>query len=515
MGSVTMHSAKLPSIKLDTTLTDLYRRANPDLAKKRVAQVLCGVNSGIGLSADFPRNATYLYQDSPFNNETRDDLDSTNVALQRSLAMKYLSLVPQRDAFISGSSVVILFHSDQTLEQREHDRREAESTLSVLDETMRPELVFCPGPAAIPLREHAIDMIAYKLALDSLAAYPLTVDLDTHWFLNSKAGLARSGLPTPKATILETTGCADAADLCCDICRADQREIPFIPPGCKDSRGRWFNRQMEAIVGAVRERSVPFVLKNQQTFGGAGTWVVKTEAEKESLLHELASDNGVLRKLLSQLTAANNHLAAGTIVLTDVVADPIGDYGLTFFATTEGGAIFLAVSEQVTDESNAWVGSTIGYGRQELLRKKFTPLMEKVASWLAQHGYYGPAGVDILETGVAGQTESHTGEATMYHIVDLNVRTSGSLCLPLLRGHFVGRGLQFASTLSVAVMGSRADFIEHWKDGFESGRMCILSWYEDPRSGKSIADIVIGAESMEILQRDMKRVKDDTEEVTF
>ncbi|EON97856.1 putative solid-state culture specific atp-grasp domain protein [Phaeoacremonium minimum UCRPA7] len=508
-------AVKLPKIKLDTTIAELFKRAKPQDAEKRLGLVLCGVNCGMDLSPDFPRNTKFLYQDSPFNTIPRQDLSNGNIELQKSLAMKYLSLIPQRDAFISGNAAVVLFNVDQTPEQMEHDRHEAEATISVLDSSQRPELIFCPGPAKIPVKEHHIDKIAYKLALDGLQEYPLTIDLETHWYLNSKAALALSGLPTPRAEVIEVAGFGPTADACCDICTTDRGELVFIPSKCTGSRGEWLREQTKLIIAAIERRSIPFVVKNQQTFGGAGTWVISTEKQKRDFLADFNGEDGVLRKLLSSVTKDNYHLKPGTFIISDLVKDPIGDYGLTFFVYDTGEATFLAVSEQMIDGNNAWIGSTINYTHQGKLYQKFEPLMKKTAAWLSKHGYYGPAGMDILETRTPGETDSHTGEQTAYHIVDLNVRTSGSLCLPLLRGHFTSRSMNCASSFSITVKGGRDEFIEKWKDGFESGQMCILSWYEDSDAQESIADVAVGAESEEQLQKQMKRVRDATEEVTF
>ncbi|KLU85470.1 hypothetical protein MAPG_04493, partial [Magnaporthiopsis poae ATCC 64411] len=97
-------SIRLPTVRLDTTLAELYARASPRLAGKRVAQVLSGTNSGMNLSDHFPRNSKYLYQDSPFNSADADRDESETA--RRELAVKYLSLIPQRDAFITGAAPV-------------------------------------------------------------------------------------------------------------------------------------------------------------------------------------------------------------------------------------------------------------------------------------------------------------------------------------------------------------------------------------------------------------------------
>ncbi|KAG7106927.1 hypothetical protein HYQ44_020373 [Verticillium longisporum] len=508
-------------MSLDTTLADLYRQAAPRTKARRIAQVLCGVNSGLPLSAKFPRNTKYLYQDSPFNTTAAKapSCPDEKAALTRELAMKYLSLIPQRDAFISGSAPVILFHIDHDdPAQVEHDRAEAEATVSVLDADQKPELVFCAGPADIPVQEKGIDVIAYKLMVDGLEKYDLLVQPDVHWFVNSKDALAKSGLPTPKCEIIDLEGHGGAQRGCCEVCVSggDGEGNEFvIPAACEGARGQWFAQESERILQKIAQRSLPFVLKNQQTFGGAGTYVIRTEEERGKVVGDLRE--GVLRKLMSSVTEANAHLRPGALILSDLVDEPIGDYGLTFFVTKEEAEpVFLAASEQMIGEGNAWIGSTINYRRQDELKKKFAKLVKKVAAWLRSHDYVGPAGADVLETtSESVMDEGVDDELTRYHIVDLNVRTSGSLALPLMKTHFTGRGLDNASSFSISSKHSRDDFVTLFRDDFESGKMCILSWYQDRDTGTSLADVAVGAATPEDLKKEMQRVRDATDEVTF
>lgn len=545
MGST---SINLPTIRLDTTLTDLYKLADPSTAHLRLGLVLCGVNSAIALTPSFPRNKKYLYQDSPFNNIPPSELKAVADAtsnphngtsdLQRSIALKYLSLIPQRDAFIAGGpqTPTIFFNVQPgSAEQEAHDAREAEQTLAVLSPEQRPKLVFCSGPADISVRELGIERLAVKIMLDDLEkeGYPLVVDQETQWFLNSKAGLAESGLPTPRAEVVDVDGHVPVPALeCCEVCKeGDQGKggMKFIPAGCTGTRGRWVEKQMREIVENVEARKTPFVFKTQQTFGGAGTWVVSDEAKKRELVEELTDDEtGVLRKLLSQVTVKNEQMKPGSVVLSEMVRDPVGDYGVTFLVGKGGEAHFLAASEQMINEDNAWIGSTINYARQEKLKEKFQGIMRQTAEWVGKRGYIGPVGIDILETKKIPEDEqlqkngvsSADGEKTAHYIVDLNVRTSGSLALPLLKGHFTSRGLTCASSFSTTVKGSRKEFMETWREAFESGRMLIMAWYEDKTSNggeevESIGDVVVGGKDEKDLQHLMKRVRESTEEVTF
>ena len=137
----------LPSIRLDTTLEDLYKRHCLTLADKRIGHIFCATTCAASLSPDSPRNRQYIYQDSSFNDAGWSG--KTDAEVQQILAPKYLSLVPQRDAFIAGQSSVFFFHSSREEEVMRHDRLETQRTLAVLEDDQKPEVIFCAGPSNV------------------------------------------------------------------------------------------------------------------------------------------------------------------------------------------------------------------------------------------------------------------------------------------------------------------------------------------------------------------------------
>ncbi|EGS22644.1 uncharacterized protein CTHT_0011160 [Thermochaetoides thermophila DSM 1495] len=574
---------RLPTITLDTTISDLYRLANPSSPDRRIAWLACGTSSGVNLTPSVPRNVKYSYQDQAFISAPWKDLLSPSAAFQRTLAKKHLTLVAQRDAFIAGKALMVQFHIGRDEEEKKWDVLEAERTLSVLNETQRPEMVFCTGPGDLPekVKEKGIEQVEYKIVFDDLErAIPRSHSLETHWMLNSKAALARSGLPTPKAEVIEPEPGWPGVEPgdCCAVCGeiAEQTNLPFIPPGCSGPRGEWLAQQTERIIAAVRAREVPFVFKTQQCWGGAGTWLVPDEEAKRRLLGDLEDTpglnegDGLLRKLLSLQTRENEHMAPGAILLMEMITAPKADYGLTFVVTETGEAVFLAAAEQMiarstpgnspsstesstpslsaslsddgnsssssstSNESNtlshgtnttktsttsgvSWVGSTIHYTRQSILQERFMPLMSRIARWIHNASnctYTGPVGADVLELDPDDDPQGRTCV-----IVDLNVRTCGSMCLPLLRTHFVRRGMNCAAGFSMRVCGlRRVDFFRRWRTMLEEGRMIILSWFEERLEEgemESLVDVVIGAEDEEGLREVMRMVRGGTEEVAF
>ncbi|CAM1501400.1 Fc.00g105620.m01.CDS01 [Cosmosporella sp. VM-42] len=328
-----------------------------NFALKWIAQVLCGTTAAIPLSSHIPRNAKYLYQDGSFNRKPGEEFDGSRAAFQIHLAVKYLSLVAQRDAFVYGPTDPIFFNIDPSPAQVTHDRRQAVETMTVVAEHPRPNLLLCPGLKNIPVKEAGIDLIAYKLVLDDLEGYGLIVPPETHWYLNSKEMATAEMLP-PVAIHAETASMASAFQR---IAQA---------PEASSSR----TNSLLSMIGCP----VPFVLKNQQTFGGAGTYFARTEDERQQLIRDLTG--GISQRLLSSITSSNVHLAPGTLLLSEIVAEPTRDYALTFFVPeNHGEPIFLAAPEQMIEGDTPWIGSTIDYRRQGELGNRFSGLIKKIA----------------------------------------------------------------------------------------------------------------------------------------
>ncbi|KAH7218145.1 hypothetical protein DER44DRAFT_835364 [Fusarium oxysporum] len=433
---------QLPKAVLDTTLNDHYRQAGSEYRNKRIGQVL---NSFSALGGPFT---------SSKGSRTEKEDSAT--------AIKHLSLVNQRGAFVCGTAPVIFFYMDGDSKKRDHDRKQVAKTSATLPDCQRLQPVFCEGPDSIPINETGIDLLACKVVHDSLERHSNVVPLETHCGLDS-----------------------------------------FVIPGdCTGNRGTWLKEQSQRIYDALKSHPLPFVLKNQATFGGAGTFIAKTEEERQKIIDNLGK--GFLGRLLSSVNADNSHLEPATMLLSDMIQNPIGDYGMTVFNNKKGQEpVFLGVSKQMIQDGTAWVGSTIDYRQQSELRLKFETLTNQIPEWLRSYEYIGPAGADALE------------DADGFHVVDLNVRTTGSCCLRLLRKHFTNRELYIASSFSTDVQQRRDEFLDMFKAEFQDGRMCVISWYEDQEKGSSLAELVIGGEDDDRLKELMDRVNEMSKSVTF
>ncbi|UPK99320.1 hypothetical protein LCI18_010255 [Fusarium solani-melongenae] len=496
--NITDTTMKLPTVVLDTTLTDLYRQSGSPCADKCIGQVLGTFSATLTLGPKVPPNRKYIYQDSPFTSShdmtTADDAITT---------IKYLSLLNQRDAFMCGTSPAIFFHMGSSPQRKRHDQKQVVKTLATLSDAQRPPLVFCDGPEYIPIKEANIDVVACKAISDYLEGYENVVPLETHWFLNTKRALAESGLPTPKSVAVTVEGFPINAESCCALCIENCLDGFVIPSDCVGARGTWLREESSRLYQAIESYPLPFVLKNQMTFGGAGTFIVRTEKDRQGIINDFGK--GFLCRLLSSVNEINSHLEPATLLFSDLIQDPIGDYGITFFVNEKGRRpIFLGVSEQIIEGDTAWVGSIIDYRQQNELRVKFSSLVVQISEWLQSCGYLGPAGADVLED----------ADGTLY-VVDLNVRTTGSCSLPLLRTHFTSRGLDCASSFAVDVEKRRDEFINMFLSEFQQGRMCILSWYEDEMSGCSLGHLVVGAQDEVSLKELTDRVRETCGHVIF
>lgn len=523
-------------VTLDTTIADLYRQGSPSTAHQRYGHLACGGNSTINLTDEFPRMLKYTYQDSAFQGTPKHELTETNRQLRRSLTTKYLGLVTQREAFIVGDTTAVFFHTDpHNAERIEHDKKAAQTSVSVLNPSQRPHLVFCPGPTKIPMKEHRLDVLTCKLQIDPLEAYPMAVDLSTQYVLNTKESLARSGLPTPKCKVLKLEGYNSIPPSdCCTACKSESDGQYYIPASCTGPRNEWLSSQVDRTIAAIEAHPLPFVLKNQQSFGGSGVFLIHAESERSDIIDRLTGKQELLRKLFSQVTARNHHLSPGNILLSDMVRDPTSDIGLTLFVTdrtpspdqnhvlnhndyngvqysNDDGYIFMGASEQIIENGSRWTGNTISYPAQQSLHQKFAPLMRQIAGWCHSQGYFGPVGADVLET--AEPCDTAAGRST-FQIVDLNVRTSGSMALPLLQTHFYKkRGLPVAGSFTLTTKNlNREQFVtDRFRRECESGEIVLLSWYQyqedtEEEGATSFADGVVGAKDKEALKKLLKRI---------
>ena len=101
--------------------------------------------------------------------------------MQRSVAVRYLSFVPQHGAFAAGNISVVLFNVDTSEGNTVHSKQEAEEIICSLTTIQRPTLVLFPSPEQRSIEVIGADLLAAKRDFDQLERFSLAVDLDTHY----------------------------------------------------------------------------------------------------------------------------------------------------------------------------------------------------------------------------------------------------------------------------------------------------------------------------------------------
>ena len=79
--------------------------------------------------------------------------------------------MPQYDAFAAGNMPVVLFNLDNSEGNKARSREEAEKTISTLNASQRPTLLFYSSPKEILVAETGIDLLVAKVEFDELEGF--------------------------------------------------------------------------------------------------------------------------------------------------------------------------------------------------------------------------------------------------------------------------------------------------------------------------------------------------------
>ncbi|KAL9470907.1 hypothetical protein ACSS6W_008848 [Trichoderma asperelloides] len=439
-------------ISLDYTLYDLYAVDNDGTTRPDLFYYPFGFKIDEGLPVKFVYN---------FGLET--EMKST--ADPNALMEMVVRGLAQRYGFFAGKLHIILPISTFG-EKRENPKQvELEKTFSQIQHDQSPNLSFVTSPDDIVLRPETA--IAVVVPTDSILKIPHAVDPDTHYELLSKRGLAFSGLPTPPTAVID-------AELGPDDVQDPQR----------------LQQAMHRMLEPLDTYQIPFFVKLNQSVSGKGVFAVTSEARRAQIKKILSVQ---LQEMLGQINEINNHLYPSSFILQDYVPGEV--VALSMFVTQKGQAIFNACCRQRFDSKGYWIGGQISYLDQETLKRKYSGIMNQIAEFLHQRGYYGPAGADIV-----------TGDDGKHYTVDLNVRVTGTHPLGPLAGHFTQRGLINATIITEYFTCSRSDFERAFKAEIADGALIICSWVREEAIGLSHGGITIGGADNEKLEKLMARV---------
>jgi hypothetical protein len=183
------------------------------------------------------------------------------------LAREFLQLVPQLFGFLAGNMSVIMFDLDPVPEEerpvvdgsnaslRQH-QYDALHVFKLLGPHQRPNLSFVQAPKDI--RFDSNTKFAILNPMDCLEILPQLVPAEGHYTVLSKHTLAKSGLPTPPTTVIDT--------------RLKPEDILTSPAS--------INAESERMLSIIDGRMTPFIIKLPQALSGQGVFIVRNEQDK-------------------------------------------------------------------------------------------------------------------------------------------------------------------------------------------------------------------------------------------
>jgi hypothetical protein len=395
----------------------------------------------------------------------------------------------QRFAMCAGSMDVYMFNMGKDSPDNkasQHFRNSIESTLKTLDESQQPRPIYLEASSTYPVPPNV--KLAPRLPLDGMQKVSHILDPDIHYELLSKRGLAISTITTPAVKLI---------DLGTDSEIQEKRDYSYqkMYPGfyypdiplSNHTIQKWKDETLEAITF----KTLPFVVKLQQTLYGDGTFIVTTEEKRQSVINRLPS---IWHHNLSRTNASNLHLRPATMIVSEFVTSKPGQqisWAITFFVRRDGGATFISCCPQIFTEEDTWDGASITYSAQDTYEQQFAKAVSEVASYLNVKGYYGCVGIDVLED-VNGKQ----------WVVDLNVRPPGSLILGLLKGYlYHERGFNESILYSqIETKWTKEKFLEEFHDQLATGRIVITAWYDDIENQVGFTSLAISGKDREEVQ---------------
>ncbi|RDK38341.1 solid-state culture specific protein [Aspergillus phoenicis ATCC 13157] len=434
---------KVP-ITLDCTLHDLY-----SLDNDTPQNIVLAYDHPCKFPRDqinLPSGARFVYAANFPGAHTKGEAPNLQ---KRSIAQRY--------SFIAGRTPVVMIDlSGNGGEDLPNILRTSQDEVvrlyDQLSTDQRPEVRFIRG------------MHDCQLAPDSRAVFIVpqdhtctrfdhAVDPEMLYEVLSKRWLAVSGLPTPKSKII------------------DPLPIKSWKAGA--------DAEVERMLQAVQQQGLPFVVKVSIATSGYGTYVIRSESERETAVVELRS---ILKDVLEKINEEHERLYPASFVIQELI--PGEAHGVTFFVTKKGRPVYLATAQQRFDQEGVWNGGCVSYPLQPMFQDRYKSTIEALAKALHSKGYYGPAGADIM-------TDAN-GELL---IVDVNPRVTGSYHLGLLKNHFMQRGLYEAAVLSrLLIPCSRSLFEEQFAVEIAQGKLIISAWVIDSKKEISYAALTVGAE---------------------
>lgn len=409
-------------IRLDTTLADLYQECG--IPGPFIVTMYC-VFGHLDLHPSFARELVYPEDEEPvpYSDDEKEILRLKKIIL---------GLKPLRRAFGLGNMDVLFFAPNIT-------EAGMERALLQLNPDQRHR------PRMLNLNDANFAASLQKLTQDSkllfwrpqgwMDGHNCLLDPGEMFDINSKMFLLTSGIRTPKSEVL-------------DLQKMVLNGSPCI----------------------FQTRPLPFVVKLLRAGCGFGTFIVRTEAQRNNLLKSLA---------FYKLRGTNE------VILSEYV-ELVKDLSVHFVVGSPGtlhdrdNPRIMGVTVQTLTDDGKWLGGHIDYSAQDELRELVTETVRDTTRRLPAT-FMGWAGVDIVA--------NKEGEQ---YVVDLNARFTGSMPICFMSKHFWReRNLPLAQFAAIEYEGQVDDIYDRLQPLVETGRVIVTATAEI-EDEVNMADVVWG-----------------------
>ncbi|KAJ4411256.1 hypothetical protein N0V82_009072 [Gnomoniopsis sp. IMI 355080] len=426
------------TIRLDTTLADLYRECG--IQGPFIVTMYC-VFGHMDLHPCFPRELVYPEDEEPVpyaNNEKE---------IER-LRKIILGLKPLRRAFGLGNMDLLVFAPNITEAGMERALSQLEP-----DQRHRPRVVDLNGEDFVASLQETTKnaKLLFWRPQGWMDHHSCLLNPREMFDINSKMFLLTSGIRTPTSEVF------------------DLQKVVLDAPSC-----------------IFQTKPLPFVVKLLRAGCGFGTFIIKTEAQRNNLLASLTiyKARGTTDVILSQYIDLVHDLSVHFVV------------GAPGTAHDRNAPLIMGVTVQTLTTEGKWVGGHIDYSMQDKLCQLVQKTVQDTTRRLPMT-FVGWAGVDIVA--------DKEGEQ---YVVDLNARFTGSMPICLMSGHFwKERALPLAQFAAVEYVGKVDDIYNRLQPLIETGRVIITATAEI-EDDLNMADVVWGGKDTKHLSDTEQWIKE-------
>ena len=130
--------------------------------------------------------------------------------------------------------------------------------------------------------------------------------------------------------------------------------------------------------------------------------------------------------------------------------------------------VWMGFTEQHFTEKNKWCGGTYSSDLQTQLFEPLSKMVEPAGKYLAEQGYFGLVGIDILKT-----------QSNEYFLVDVNPRLTGITPFLMASRIFARGGLNEGIYLASRRFKGTYDQLIEKAESFSDAKVVVVSAFDD------------------------------------